>query len=97
MSCQDEQDTLKLALVYLQLVDEVGEFNRFPWGSVSYARTYESLSNAMPNRHDNFKHQQGKRGRLRDAYSLRAFPYTFQVSVVDSSNYWVLPLRLYMF
>lgn len=55
----------KIAKERLRLVDNLDEFNKYPWGTVSYKKTIESLQKA---------------GRTKQCrYSLCGFPYAFQV------------------
>ncbi|KAK0587509.1 hypothetical protein LWI29_024062 [Acer saccharum] len=39
----------------LQLVDDLDAFNKFPWGSFIYTRTFNSLSTCLVGRDDKFK------------------------------------------
>ncbi|XP_026405455.1 uncharacterized protein LOC113300459 [Papaver somniferum] len=99
INCEHEDDTVKLALVYLleffllgkdkktyidlrflQIVDDLDEFNMYPWGLVSYERTFSSLAIALRRRAEKFKEKQRTNpNHWHETYSLRGFPFAFQV------------------
>ncbi|MCL7032903.1 hypothetical protein MKW94_026546 [Papaver nudicaule] len=99
INCEHEDDTVKLALVYLleflllgkdkktyvdlrflQIVDDLDEFNMYPWGLVSYERTFSSLAIALRRRAEKFKEKKRTNpNHCHETYSLRGFPFAFQV------------------
>ncbi|XP_038713466.1 uncharacterized protein LOC120007340 [Tripterygium wilfordii] len=65
---------------WLQLVDNVNVFNKYPWGSVSYARTAKSLASVMVGRAENFK----KRSTKMEKYSIYGFPLVLQIWLYEA-------------
>ncbi|XP_038688746.1 uncharacterized protein LOC119987912 [Tripterygium wilfordii] len=65
---------------WLQLVDNVNVFNKYPWGSVSYARTAKSLASAMVGRAEKFK----KRSTKMEKYSIYGFPLVLQIWLYEA-------------
>ncbi|KAK0592836.1 hypothetical protein LWI29_026347 [Acer saccharum] len=74
------------AILYwaLELVDDLDAFNRFPWGSFIYARTFNSLASCLVGRDDKFK-DKFKEGvdapskRKVERYNVYGFLTAFQV------------------
>ncbi|XP_038719949.1 uncharacterized protein LOC120012579 [Tripterygium wilfordii] len=65
---------------WLQLVDNVNVFNKYPWGSVSYARTAKSLASVMVGRAEKFK----KRSTKMEKYSIYGFPLVLQIWLYEA-------------
>ncbi|XP_038693067.1 uncharacterized protein LOC119990985 [Tripterygium wilfordii] len=67
-------------VAYLQLVENLDEFNKYPWGSVSYTRTSKSLAGAMKGRVQNFLKKTIKPTKTqKEQYSLYGFLLTLQI------------------
>ncbi|XP_038713389.1 uncharacterized protein LOC120007258 [Tripterygium wilfordii] len=67
-------------VAYLQLVENLDKFNKYPWGSVSYARTSKSLAGAMKGRVQKFLKKTIKPTKTqKEQYSLYGFPLTLQI------------------
>ncbi|XP_026444729.1 uncharacterized protein LOC113345075 isoform X2 [Papaver somniferum] len=61
------------------LVDNLEEFNSYPWGKLSYKATISSLIKASEHKHvSNAKHTLGKM-----VYNLYGFPHVFQIKVLS--------------
>lgn len=61
------------------LVDNLEEFNSYPWGKLSYKATISSLIKASKHKHvSNAKHTLGKM-----VYNLYGFPHVFQIKVLS--------------
>ena len=67
---------------FLHLSEDVEAWNKFPWGSLCYSKTAESLQRAVPKG----LLQKDKEWRT---YSLGGFPYAFQV-IHHSFNVWLI-------
>lgn len=66
-------------LDWLELVDDTEEFSKFPWGTLSFRRTVDSLNGALIGRVEKYK-LKVKQKKGMDFYALVGFPYAFQVS-----------------
>ncbi|XP_038717177.1 uncharacterized protein LOC120010448 [Tripterygium wilfordii] len=67
-------------VTYLQLVENLDNFNKYPWGFVSYARTSKSLVGAMKGRVQIFLKKTIKPTKTqKEQYSLYGFPLTLQI------------------
>ncbi|XP_038685537.1 uncharacterized protein LOC119985333 [Tripterygium wilfordii] len=64
---------------FLNLVDYVDEFNKYPWGTLSYKKTIQSLTNCLVGRSDKFKAKQNDF----EWYNLLGFPWAFQLWVYE--------------
>ncbi|KAK0574581.1 hypothetical protein LWI29_025759 [Acer saccharum] len=83
------------AILYwaLELVDDLDAFNRFPWGSFIYARTFNSLASCLVGRDDKFK-DKFKEGvdapskRKVERYNVYGFLTAFQVWGIEAIPKW---------
>ncbi|KAK2648006.1 hypothetical protein Ddye_015495 [Dipteronia dyeriana] len=77
----------------LELVDDLDAFNKFPWGSFIYARTFNSLSSCLVGRDDKFK-DKFKEGvdvpakRKVERYNVYGFLTAFQVWGIEAIPKW---------
>ena len=131
IECTDDEDALKLGMVYfanfvllgtekhvlidmryLKLAEDLEEFDKYPWGAVSYAMTNASLLRAVCAEYQRVKvpqkrkmpKQRGKRtqtrmrsGRPRE-YIIRGFGFALQVNTYPAINYLMqIHLHILMF
>ncbi|KAK2658119.1 hypothetical protein Ddye_011171 [Dipteronia dyeriana] len=83
------------AILYwaLELVDDLDAFNKFPWGSFMYTRTFNSLSSCLVGRDDKFK-DKFKEGvdvlakRKVERYKVYGFLTAFQVWGIEAIPKW---------
>ncbi|CAL8135763.1 unnamed protein product [Prunus armeniaca] len=61
--CTEEDDVYKLALVYFAELVDLDAFNRFPWGSVSFDKTQDSLFSAPTKYVKSFENEEGGKGK----------------------------------
>ncbi|KAK2645965.1 hypothetical protein Ddye_021160 [Dipteronia dyeriana] len=84
----------KTSILYwaLELVDDLDAFNKFPWGSFLYDRTFNSLSTCLLGRDDKFKNKfidklkekvDGLVKRKVERYNVYGFVTAFQNSLMD--------------
>jgi hypothetical protein len=67
-------------LEWLDIVDDLDQFNAYPWGSVVYAATIDSLGSALKGRLETFKkRKQKKPSHEVEKYNLSGCPTAFQV------------------
>ncbi|XP_038678370.1 uncharacterized protein LOC119979811 [Tripterygium wilfordii] len=59
----------------LNLIDYLDMFNKFPWGTLSYKKIIQSLTNCLVGRSDKFKTKQNDY----EWYNPLGFPWTFQL------------------
>ncbi|KAJ4716640.1 Phospholipase-like protein [Melia azedarach] len=66
----------------LQMVDDLEQFNRFPWGSVVWTYTFRSLSKVMARQLSTYKVKQAQKRKKGlkhvNRYNLCGFPFAFQ-------------------
>ncbi|BBN68664.1 hypothetical protein Prudu_520S000100, partial [Prunus dulcis] len=121
IECTDDEDALKLGMVYfanfvllgtekhvlidmryLKLAEDLEEFDKYPWGAVSYAMTNASLLRAVCAEYQRVKvpqkrkmpKQRGKRaqtrmrsGRPRE-YIIRGLASLFRFGLLKCSQHW---------
>jgi hypothetical protein len=69
-----------ISLPWLNIIDELEQFNLYPWGAVSYGYTIEAMQNAMKGRLESFKRRTAKDPSHRtERYNLQGCPYAVQV------------------
>ncbi|KAK2642008.1 hypothetical protein Ddye_023771 [Dipteronia dyeriana] len=82
----------------LELVDDLDAFNKFPWGSFLYDRTFNSLSTCLLGRDDKFKNKfndklkekvDGPMKRKVERYNVYGFAMAFQVWAIEAIPKWV--------
>jgi hypothetical protein len=67
-------------LDWLSLVDDMEQFNAYPWGSISYTETLDGLQSALRGRLDGYKKRKAiKPSHDIEKYHLKGCPYVFQV------------------
>ena len=75
-------------LHWVQLVDSLEDFNKYPWGIICYDRTLFGLKKALYKRiPKKVEKNDGKGIATYDAYTLMGFPYAFEIWA-----YKVIPL-----
>ncbi|KAK2637812.1 hypothetical protein Ddye_025607 [Dipteronia dyeriana] len=66
----------------LQLVDDLDEFNSFPWGTFLYGRTFDSLSTCVVGRDDKYKERlESPAKRKAEKYNVYGFVTAFQLTI----------------
>ena len=73
-------------LQWVQLVDSLEEFNKYPWGRICYERTLFGLQRALDKRQSKYVEKK-KKGMHHMKHALVGFPYAFQIWA-----YEVIPL-----
>ncbi|KAL5751029.1 hypothetical protein ACOSP7_025632 [Xanthoceras sorbifolium] len=69
----------------MKLVDNLEEFNRFPWGSYVYSRTFNSLSTCCKGRDQRFMEKAKKdSSHTAEKINLYGFVYVFQVWAIEA-------------
>ncbi|KAL5761043.1 hypothetical protein ACOSQ2_019881 [Xanthoceras sorbifolium] len=69
----------------MKLVDNLEEFNRFPWGSFVYSRTFNSLSTCCKGRDQKFMEKAQKDpSHTAEKINLYGFVYAFQVWAIEA-------------
>ncbi|KAL5857175.1 hypothetical protein ACOSQ3_004633 [Xanthoceras sorbifolium] len=69
----------------MKLVDNLEEFNRFPWGSYVYSRTFNSLSTCCKGRDKKFmKNAKKDPSHTAEKINLYGFVYAFQVWAIEA-------------
>ncbi|KAL5792377.1 hypothetical protein ACOSP7_000971 [Xanthoceras sorbifolium] len=69
----------------MKLVDNLEEFNRFPWGSYVYSRTFNSLSTCCKGRDQKFMEKAKKDpSHTVEKINLYGFVYAFQVWAIEA-------------
>ncbi|XP_038717208.1 uncharacterized protein LOC120010488 [Tripterygium wilfordii] len=63
----------------LNLVDYLDMFNKYPWGTLSYKKTIQSLTNCLVGRSEKFKAKKNDY----EWYNLLGFPWAFQLWVYE--------------
>ncbi|KAK0590188.1 hypothetical protein LWI29_023734 [Acer saccharum] len=99
MTLVGKDDRTSILYWALELVDDLEAFNKFPWGSFIYARTFHSLSTCLHGRHDKFKNKftddkleenvDGPVRRKGEKYNVYGFLTAFQVWAVEAIPKWV--------
>ena len=64
----------------LQLVDNLEDFNAYPWGRRVWKMTYDSLSGALKGRYEKYLLKLANNANLVEKFNLLGFPMAFQVS-----------------
>ncbi|KAL5856605.1 hypothetical protein ACOSQ3_004063 [Xanthoceras sorbifolium] len=65
---------------HIRLVDDLDQFNEYPWGRVCFEMTMSSLQNALKGRVQMLNDRDKKKSKQNwEAYSLQGFPWAFQV------------------
>ncbi|KAL5846777.1 hypothetical protein ACOSQ3_010301 [Xanthoceras sorbifolium] len=69
----------------MKLVDNLEEFNRFPWGSFIYLRTFNSFSTCCKGRDQKFREKAEKDpSHTAEKINLYVFVYAFQVWAIEA-------------
>jgi hypothetical protein len=72
-----------ISLAWLNIIDDLEQFNLYPWGAVSYGYTIEAMQHAMKGRLDSFKRRKAKDPSHRtERYNLHGCPYAIQVIII---------------
>ncbi|KAK2657900.1 hypothetical protein Ddye_010952 [Dipteronia dyeriana] len=81
------------AIMYwaLQSVDDLNAFNSFPWGTLLYVRTFDSLSNCVVGRDDKYKeHLESSAKQKAEKYNVYGFVTAFQVWEIEAIPKWAI-------
>ena len=71
----------------LQLVDNLEDFNAYPWGRRVWKMTYDSLSGALKGRYEKYLLKLANNANLVEKFNLLGFPMAFQVSRDENYNF----------
>ncbi|KAK2662397.1 hypothetical protein Ddye_000971 [Dipteronia dyeriana] len=98
MTLVGKDDRTSILYWALELVNDLDAFNKFPWGSFLYDRTFNSLSTCLLSRDDKFKNKfndklkekvDGPVKRKVERYNVYGFVTTFQVWAIEAIPKWV--------
>ncbi|KAK3225699.1 hypothetical protein Dsin_005561 [Dipteronia sinensis] len=99
MTLVGKDDRTTILYWALELVDDLEAFNKFPWGSFIYARTFNSLSTCLHGREDKLKikftddkleeNVDGPVRRKGEKYNVYGFLTAFQVWAIEAIPKWV--------
>jgi hypothetical protein len=71
---------------WLTIVDDLDQFNQYPWGAVSYKATLESMQKALVGRLEGYnKRKIANPAHFQEKYNLGGCPYAIQV--IDSTAF----------
>jgi hypothetical protein len=85
-------------LGWLDMVDDLDQFNAYPWGDVVYAATIDSLETALKGRLAQFqKRRQKKPSHEVEKYNLAGCPTVFQVIQLYLLDCSVLQIRKFKY
>ncbi|KAK3222133.1 hypothetical protein Dsin_009158 [Dipteronia sinensis] len=99
MTLVGKDDRTSILYWALELVDDLDAFNKFPWGTFIYSRTFNSLSTCLLGRDDKFKNKftddkleenvDGPVKRKAERYNVYGFVKAFQVWAIEAIPKWV--------